>query len=189
LCAHSLTTDVLSLALSRALSPATTSILQKNIRAILPLCHPLLLPTLLWFRYEVYSDKGKCQGKRCIEQARGGYLSRDGCDSQVMSFSLGVDPSELLLSVRRRWPWGTRRYVRGTVLPRHARLRWQWRLPWCRPIRRANGSPFKLAQRSIQSSAFSIAQFVLERKSRPQKGIKLIRPCLGCVLRCVLCVS
>jgi hypothetical protein len=107
---------------------------------------------------------------------------RDGCDSQVPSFYLGVDPSELLLFVRRGWPWGTRRSVRGTVFLRHARLRWQWRLLWCRPICCAPSPPFKLAQRSIQSSAFSIALFVLERKSRPQKGIKLIRPCLGCVL-------
>ena len=169
MCAHSLTTDVLSLALSRALSPATTSILQKNIRAILPLCHPLLLPTLLWFHYEVYSDKGKCQGKRCIEQARGSYLSRDGCDSQVMSFSLGVDPSELLLSGRRRWPWGTRRYVRGTVLPRHARLRWQWRLPWCRPIRRANGSPFTLAQRQCSAAHSPLRNSCLIEKVIPKR--------------------
>ena len=75
------------------------------------------------FRCEA-NGKGKCQCNRwCIQQTRGGYLSRDGCDSQVLSFSLGVDPNELLLPVRRRWPWGTRRSVRGTVLPRHARLR------------------------------------------------------------------
>ena len=64
------------------------------------------------FRGEAYSDKGKCQCNRCVGQTRGGYLSRDACDAQMMSFSLGGDPSELLLSVRRRWPWGTSRSIR-----------------------------------------------------------------------------
>ena len=49
-----------------------------------------------------YSDKHKCQYNRCVEQARGGYLIRDGCDSKLTSFSLGRDPSELLLSVGQR---------------------------------------------------------------------------------------
>ena len=41
------------------------------------------------FRCEAYSDKGKCQCNRCVGQTRGGYLSRDACDAQMMSFSLG----------------------------------------------------------------------------------------------------
>ena len=57
------------------------------------------------FRCEAYSHKHKCQNNQCVEQARGGYLSRDGCDSKMTSFSLGRDPSKRLLSVRRRWPW------------------------------------------------------------------------------------
>ena len=56
------------------------------------------------FRCEAYFDKHKCQYNRCVEQTRGSYLIRDGCDSKLMSFSLGGDPSELLLSVGRRWP-------------------------------------------------------------------------------------
>ena len=48
--------------------------------------------------------KRKCQCNRwCIQQTRGGYLSRDACDAQMMSFSLGGNPSELLLSVRCRF--------------------------------------------------------------------------------------
>ena len=51
------------------------------------------------FRCEAYLDKGNCQYIRCIQQTRGGYLIRDGCDAQMMSFSLGGDPSELLLPI------------------------------------------------------------------------------------------
>jgi hypothetical protein len=74
------------------------------------------------FRCEAYSDKGKCQCNRCVGQTRGGYLSRDACDAQMMSLSLGGDPSEPLLSVRRRWSWGTSRSVRRTDPLRHSRL-------------------------------------------------------------------
>ena len=45
------------------------------------------------FRCEAYYDKGKCQYNRCVEQTRGGYLSRDAPDAQMMSSSLGGDPS------------------------------------------------------------------------------------------------
>ena len=98
------------------------------------------------FRCEAYFDKHKCQYNRCVEQTRGSYLIRDGCDSKLMSFSLGGDPSELLLSLGWRWPWGTSRSVREAIPLGDSRLTWQWRSPWCRPIRRANGSPFTLAR-------------------------------------------
>jgi hypothetical protein len=74
------------------------------------------------FRCEAYSDKGKCQYNRCVQQTRGSYLSRDGCDAQMMSFSLGGDPSELLLPIGQRWSWRTSRSVKGAVPVRHSRL-------------------------------------------------------------------
>ena len=81
------------------------------------------------FRSEAYLDKGKCQYIRCVRQARGSYLSRDGCDAQMVSFSLGGDPSELLLPIGQRWPWRTSRSVKGAVDLRHSRLTWQRRPP------------------------------------------------------------
>ena len=76
------------------------------------------------FRCEAYSDKGKCQCNRCVgqKQTPGGYLSRDACDAQMMSFSLEGDPSELLLSVRRRWSWGTSKSAGRTDPLRHSSL-------------------------------------------------------------------
>ena len=77
------------------------------------------------FRREAYYDKGKCQCNRCAGQTRGGYLSRDACDAQMMSFSLGGDLNEPLLSVGRRirWSWGTSRSVGRTCRSlRHSRL-------------------------------------------------------------------
>ena len=81
------------------------------------------------FRCEA-NGKGKCQCNRwCIQQTRGSYLSRDGCDAQMVSFSLGGDPSEVLLPIGQRWPWRTSRSVRGAVDLRHSRLTWQRRSP------------------------------------------------------------
>ena len=83
---------------------------------------PSTVAALLAFRCEAYSDKGKCQHNRCVQQMRGGYLSRDACDAQLMSYSLGGDPSELLLPIGQRWPWGTSRSIKGAVPLRHSRL-------------------------------------------------------------------
>ena len=81
------------------------------------------------FRCEA-NGKGKCQCNRwCIQQTRGSYLSRDGCDAQMVSFSLGGDASELLLPIGQRWPWRASRLVKGAVDLRHSRLTWQRRSP------------------------------------------------------------
>ena len=58
----------------------------------------------------------------------------------------GGNPSEPLLSVGWRWPWGTSRSARVTGPQSHSRLTWQRRSPWCRLIRRAPSPPFKLAR-------------------------------------------
>ena len=116
--AHSLTLHGLSLALSPALGPATTDSTARRPRPQTPASSPPPSP----FRCEAYSDKGKCQYNRCVQQTRGSYLSRDGWDAQMMSFSLGGDPSELLLPIGQRWSWRTSRSVKGAVPVRHSRL-------------------------------------------------------------------
>ena len=56
-------------------------------------------PALRIFRCEAYFDKGKCLHKRLVQQTRGSYLSRGTCHTQQMSYSLGGDPSEMLLPI------------------------------------------------------------------------------------------
>ena len=68
------------------------------------------------FCCEAYSGKCTCQYNRCVQLTRGSHLSRDGCDAQMVSFSLRGDPSGLLLPIGQRWPWGTSRSVRGKLL-------------------------------------------------------------------------
>ena len=85
---------------------------------------------------------------------------------------------ELLLPIGQRWPWRTSRSVRGTVNLRHSRLTWQWRLPWCRLIRRANGSHFTLARPPDSAVHSPLRNSCLIKKVVPKR----IGPCPSVVL-------
>ena len=99
-----------------------------------------------------------------------------------MSFSLGGDPSELLLPIGQRWPWRTIRSIRGTVPLRHSRLTWQWRLPWCCPILRA---PNHLSHwRGVQAVQCILHCAIRKEKVIPPKGIKLVRVREGIIKTC-----
>ena len=74
---------------------------------------PSTVAALLAFRCEAYSDKGKCQHNRCVQQMRGGYLSRDACDAQLMSYSLGGIPVSYCCLLGRDGPGGQADQSRG----------------------------------------------------------------------------
>ena len=93
----------------------------------------------------------------------------------VLACSLGAIPSELLLFVRRRWPYGTNRPIKGGDPLRHSRLLWQLRSPWCRLIRRTPSPSFILARRLGSAMHSPLHNLCLKQILKSSK--KGMKPC------------